>query len=134
MKMATSEVWAGKVDTRYDVRTDGAVCIGKIEFDSLPEAFIKTLRLYNKNANRHLYDPQFIFKGKVYTCGYYGTESRTGRGTTRYWTLSKTSASSMPVTFSMYNGVGGKVRMINDFVLTIPKSKVNNRDWMKYIE
>ena len=52
--MATSEVWAGKVDTRYNVRTDTAVCIGKIEFNSLPEAFIKTLRLYNKNANRHL--------------------------------------------------------------------------------
>ncbi len=132
--MATSEVWAGKVNTRYNVVTDEAVCIGKIEFNSLPEAFVKTLRLYNKNANRHLYDPQFIFKGKVYTCSYLGEESRTGRGTTHYWALSKTSASSMPVTFSMYSGVGGKIRMVNDYVLTIPKSKVNDRDWMKYIE
>lgn len=134
--MATSKVWAGKVDTYNRVVTDDAICLGMIEFDSLPEAFIKTLRLYNKNASKHLYDPQFMFKGKVYVCEYYGEQSKTGRGYTRYWTLASTTATKMPVTFSDYEPVkaGGKVRIKDSYLLLIPKSKVNDRNWMKYIE
>ena len=132
--MATSEVWAGKVDPHYNVVTDEAVCLGKIEFTTFPEAFIKTLRLYNKNANRHLYDPQFMFKGKVYVCEYYGEPSKTGRGYTRYWCVNGTNAKKMPVTFSMY-GVGkGPIRTTNQFILMIPKSKVNDPNWRSYLE
>lgn len=129
-----SEVWAGKVDSYYNVVTDEAVCLGKIEYRNGAEAFIKTLRLYNKNANRHLYDPQFIFRGRVYVCGQYGEPSKTGRGYTHYWVLHRTNAKSMPVTFSMYGAGEGPVKTTEQFVLSIPKSKVNSPDWRKYLE
>ena len=132
--MTTSEVWAGKVDTRYNVVTDNAICLGRIEFSDLADGFIKTLRMYNKNANRHLYDPQFIYKGFVYTCDYLGLQSKTGRGITHYWTLSRTNAKKMPVTFSSFSGVGGSVEFKEQYVLMIPKSKVNIPDWKRYLE
>lgn len=132
--MATSEVWAGKVNTRYKVVTDEAVCLGKIEFASFPEAFIKTLRLYNKNANRHLYDPQFVFKGRVYVCSESGKPSKTGRGYTYYWDVGETNAKKMPVTFSMYGAGKGPVKTTKQYILSIPKSKVNSPDWRRYLE
>lgn len=132
--MATSEVWAGKINTHYSVVTDKAVCLGKIEFTSLPEAFIKTLRLYNKNASKHLYHPQFIFRGRVYVCSESGTPSKTGRGHTQYWDLGKTNAKKMPVTFNMYGTGKDSVKVTEHFVLSIPKSKVNSPDWGKYLE
>lgn len=128
--MATSEVWAGKVDHMAHVVTDNAVRLGQIEFNSLAEAFIKTIRMYNKNAFKHLYGPQFIYRGYVYMCGYYGEPSKSGRGTTHYWTLTKTSGTKMPVTFGMYEK---GVKTLEAFVYFIPKSKVNDRNWSKYI-
>lgn len=132
--MATSEVWAVKVDTRYNVVTDEAICLGKIEFSDLAEGFVKTLRMYNKNANRHLWNPQFIYKGYVYDCSEYGVPSKTGRGTTHCWALSKTSAKKMPVTISMYAGHKGPVDITEFQFLSIPKSKVNSPDWRRYLE
>lgn len=131
--MATSEVWAGKVDTYNKVVTDEAICLGKIEFTSFPEAFIKTLRLYNKNANRHLYDPQFVFKGKVYVCTEYEESSKTGK-TIRLWYVDGTNAKRMPVTFSMYGAGKGPVKITHQFLLSIPKSKVNSPNWRDYLE
>ena len=132
--MATSEVWAGKVDSYYNVVTDEAIRLGQIEFNNLALAFIKTLRLYNKNASKHLYDPQFIFRGRVYVCEQYGEPSKTGRGYAHYWTLHRTNAKSMPVTFSMYGTGKGPVKTTEQFVLSIPKSKVNSPDWVDYLE
>ena len=132
--MATSEVWAGKVDTFYNVVTDNAICLGKIEFSDLADGFVKTLRMYNKNANRHLYDPQFIYKGFVYICDYLGLPSKTGRGVAHYWTLSKTNAKKMPVTFGSFSGAGGSVELKDQYVLMIPKSKVNSPYCRQYLE
>ena len=125
--MMSSEVWAGKVDPYYNVVTEKAICLGTIEFNSLAEAFVKTIRLYNKNARKHLYDPQFIFRGKVYICSGIGLQSKTGRGYTNYWTTGKISASKMPVTWGM------KWKWIEEYALWIPKSKVNERDAVKYV-
>ena len=132
--MATSEVWAGKVNTRYNIVTDEAICLGKIEFKDFPEAFIKTFRLYNKNASKHLYDPQFIFKGNVCVCTNFGEQSKTGRGYTDYWTVDRTNAKKMPVTFGNYSASGGTVKITHDYLLVIPKSKVNSPDWRYYLE
>ena len=124
-----SEVWAEKVGVRYNEVTDDAICLGKIEFKDFPEAFIKTLRLYNKNANRHITHPQFIFKGRVYVCTEFGKPSKTGRGYASYWAVGKTNAKKMPVT-----STSGPVKITRDYLLTIPKSKVNSPDWRKYLE
>lgn len=126
--MATSEVWAGKVNPYYNEATGEAIRLGTIEFKTFSEAFIKTLRMYNKNASKHLYDPQFIFNGRVYTCMEYGEQSKTGRGTTRYWTVSQTSAKKMPVTF--YDNY----EITHDYLMRIPKSKVNDPNWRHYIQ
>lgn len=131
--MATSEVWAGKVNTYYHEVTDEAIRLGQIEFSDLAEGFVKTLRMYNKNASKHIYDPQFVFNGKVYTCSEYGIPSKTGRGTTNYWSLEKTSATRMPVTWGMFGNGLGNIRVMEGYVLTIPKSKVNDRNWRNYI-
>ena len=132
--MATSEVWAEKIDTRYNEVINEAVCLGKIEFNDFPEAFIKALRLYNKYANRHIVDPQFMFRGRVCTCSYYGEPSKTGRGITHYWVVGRTNAMKMPVTMNMWAGFGGSVSTTEEFILSIPKSKVNSPDWRRYLE
>ena len=129
--MATSEVWAEKVNNHYRVVSGKAIRLGQIEFNNLALAFIKTLRLYNKNANRHILYPQFIFRGRVYTCTEYSEPSKTGRGHTQYWTLEKTPASKLPVTWAMFGNGRGNVRVVD---MTIPKSKVNSPDWVDYLE
>lgn len=132
--MATSEVWAEKVDVRYNEVTDDAIRLGRIEFKDFPEAFIKTLRLYNKNANRHITSPQFMFNGYVYECSYYGEQSKTGRGITHYMTVSRTNAKKMPVTLYMWSGFGGNVSSTQDYILSIPKSKINDPNWRRYLQ
>lgn len=132
--MATSEVWADKVDIRYNDVTDECLRLGTIEFKDFPEAFIKALRLYNKNANRHITSPQFMFNGYVYECTYYGVQSKTGRGYTHYMTVGRTNAKKMPVTLNMWSGFGGKVSITHDYILSIPKSKINDPKWRYYLE
>ena len=132
--MVTSEVWAEKVNTYYNEVSGKAIRLGQIEFKDLAEAFIKTLRAYNKNANKHLVFPQFIFRGRVYTCSEFGGSSKTGRGTTWYWTLEMTSAKELPVTWAMFGNGQGNIRLIDQYVLIIPKSKVNSPDWRRYLE
>lgn len=132
--MATSDVYADKVDTRYNEVTDEVLYLGKIEFNDFQEAFIKTLRLYNKNANRHITSPQFMFRGRVYICTYIGLPSKTGRGYTHYMTVGRTSAKKLPVTVNMWRGFGGSVYSTEDDVLSIPKSKINDPNWRRYLE
>lgn len=122
-----SRVYAGKVDPYYNVVTEDSIYLGEIEFNSVKEAFVKTIRLYNKNARRHIYNPQFRFDGRQWYCWEYGSQSKTGRGYTHYWVLTMTVKGKGLALFE--TGPKG----LHD-VYVIPKSKVNLRDAVKYIE
>lgn len=126
--MTKIKVYAEKVDTRYNVVTDDVLYLGEIDADTLAEAFIKTLRLYNKNAQRHIDSPMFKYRGTVYSCSYYGEKSKTGRGYTRYWSLDIMRMAWPP------KGHWDDRKIQRGYVLMIPKSKVNDRNWLKYIE
>ena len=133
--MATykSKVYAGKVDTYTNTVTDETVCLGEISFTNASEGFIKTIRLYNKNANRHLYDPQFMFKGHILICGRYGIKSKTGRGTTQYWELEMVKKGpKMPVTSYDFERKTAEIEY--QHLMWIPKRKVNDKDALRYIE
>lgn len=132
--MTTSEVWSMKVDPRSNEVTEECLRLGTIEFKDFPEAFIKALRLYNKNANRHITEPHFMFKGYVYECTYYGVPSKTGRGYTHYMTVGRTNAKKMPVSLNMWSGGRGGVRFTAEYILSIPKSKINDPNWKRYLE
>lgn len=123
-----SKVYAGKVDPVHKVVTDDALYLGEIEFSSLADGFVKTIRLYNKNARKHLYNPQFSFKGYTHICSEIGNKSKTGRGYTHYWYLWKMSkGAEMPVTW----GSPGKI--LEDYMMFIPKRHVNDKDALKYV-
>ena len=129
-----SKVYAGKVDTYTNTVTDETVCLGEIEFSNPSEGFIKTIRLYNKNANRHLYSPQFMFKGRILICDEYGEKSKTGRGTTRYWTLGAVKIGpKMPVTWHDF-AIRKTAKMEYNYLMWIPKRKVKDKDALRYIE
>ena len=126
--MATSKVFAQKI-YNHQVSED-TVYLGDIEFSSLEEAFIKTIRLHNRYARKRIIFEMFTYRGRRYSIADLGLQSKNGRGYTQYWTLDRMSKKA-PYPFSLdYKG-----KPIDEYyIMTIPKSKVNNRDWMKYIE
>lgn len=117
--MVKIKVYANKVYRPANVVTDDIIYLGDIEADSFPVAFIKTLRLYNKNANRGIVYPTFTWKGKTYSCDYIGEQSK--RGVHRMMTVHQ------------YNPKTGAYTN-NQYILTIPKSKINSPDWRYYLE
>jgi len=125
-----SEVYAGKVDMKYNVVTDIPVYLGEIEFSSLKEAFVKTIRMYNKNARKHIYHPQFKFNGRVYYCWEYGDGSKKTRSGkyTEYWVLAKCRTGKGWALFET------GPRVTNPYFMLIKKSRVNMKDAKKYVE
>lgn len=126
--MVKSEVWAGKVDVRKGEVTDIPVYLGEIEFSSLKEAFIKTIRMYNKNAAKHIYNPQFRFEGRPYFCWEYGVPSKNGMGWMKCWALDKCRKGNGVALYSK-----GPSSM-DGYYMTVPKSKVNLKDAVKYVK
>ena len=132
--MATykSPVYATKVNNYYRVVTDETLYLGEITFSSLKEGFLKAIRLYNKNAKRNITSPQFIFRGYVYMVGDYGNPTK--RGTTWYWDLSRVKSKWYKVDSGMLVGINRGGVDADNYLMVIPKSKVNSPDAMKYIE
>lgn len=133
--MATykSPVYATKVNNYYRIVTNESICLGEITFETLSDGFLKAIRLFNKNANKHITSPTFVFRGYVYECTEFGQHSETGRGITRYWTLSKRSKKAT-VDMAVGTMIEKKLKFIDDYIMFIPKSKVNERNAHKYIE
>lgn len=129
-----SKVYAGKVNTYAHVVTDETICLGEIEFNTLNDAFIKTLRLYNKNANKHIYNPQFMYRGNIYFCDELGEPSKSGRGYTQYWCLHKVAKGpKMPVTWFDFDQ-RHTATIEDSYMAMIPKKKVNQVNAILYIE
>lgn len=118
-----TDVYAQKVDYYYDVVTDEYMKIGTIEGDTLADLFIKALRLYNKNANRHITHPVFKAGRYWYGCAEYGVRSKTGRGWTYYWSLNR-----------MVGGMNSRYSQTYQYILNIPKNKVKEKDAKRYLE
>lgn len=127
--MTTSEVWAETINDPYGIKR-----LGEIKFRDFPDAFIEALRMYNRNANRHITNPQFMYEGKVYVCDEHGSPSKTGKGMTYYWSVHRTNAKKLPVTLNMWMAEGGSVRLTTQYILTIPKSKVSSPNCRQYLE
>lgn len=126
MAVYKSEVWAGKVQNNEV--TEIPVYLGMIEFSTIPEAFVKTIRMYNKNAKRHIYNPQFTFKNRQYYCWSYGSKN-TNRGYTRVWALDRCVVGKG---VSLWQ-TGPQPSSQGQYFMTIPKSKVNLPDAVKYV-
>lgn len=113
-KMTKIKVYANKVYRPANVVTDDIIYLGDIEADSFPVAFIKAMRLYNKKANKGIFYPMFKWKGVPYRCDYYGEMSK--RGIHHLYTIHEDQSPH------------------RQFLLSIPKSKVNNPNWRYYLE
>ena len=132
--MATykSPVYATKVNNYYRVVTEETLYLGEITFSSLKEGFLKAIRLYNKNAKRNITSPQFIFRGSVYMVSDYGTPNN--KGTTWYWDLSRVKSKWYKIDMGMATAIDRGGVNSDNYLMVLPKSKVNSPDAMKYIE
>ena len=117
--MTKVKVYAEKVYRPANVVTDEIVYLGDVDATSLHVAFIKALRMYNKNARKGIASPFFKWGGKTYMCTEYGEVGP--RGIKRFWSLNELNVKTQRFTD-------------NQYILNIPKSKVNSTDWMKYLE
>lgn len=113
------KIYAEKVYRPTNVVTDEIVYLGDVDATSLHVAFIQTLRMYNNNARKGIAHPFFKWGNKTYMCTEYGEVGP--RGTKRFWSLNELNVKTDRFTE-------------NQYILNIPKSKVNNKDWMKYLE
>lgn len=128
--MPTSSVYALKVNPYYNVVTEESVNLGTITFGSLKEGFVKALKMYNKNASRHITMPMFMFKGRKYVCFDVGEQSKTGRGYTWYWYLDRMA------TYSVYGQFPQKNKPFCDkqYIYGIRKDKVKLPNALDYVE
>ena len=126
MAVYKSEVWAGEVDRHVATRTP--VYLGAIEFSTIPEAFVKTIRMYNKNVKKHIYSPQFTFKNRQYVCREEGYENTNGRYTW-FWVLDRCVVGKG---VSLWQS-GPQPSSQGQFFMIIPKSKVNLPNAVKYV-
>lgn len=133
--MATykSPVYATKVDVIANVVIDDVLYLGEIQFNDLKDGFVKALKLYNKNANRHITMPSFVYRGHVYQCSEYGEQSKTGRGTTWYWELSEVKTRWVKVNTSVLKCINAGGISVEPYVMMIPKSKVKLPDAKRYV-
>lgn len=116
--MTKVKVYAEKVYRPANVVTDEIVYLGDVDATSLHVAFIKALRMYNKNARKGIASPFFKWGGKTYMCAEYGFGPER---TKWFWSLNEFNVKTHRFTD-------------NQYILNIPKSKVNSADWMKYLE
>lgn len=128
--MATSNVYALKINPYYHIVTEESINLGTITFGSLKEGFVKALRMYNKNASRHITMPMFMFKGRKYVCFESGIASKTGKGYTWYWYLHRMA------TYSVYGQLPRDKRPFLDreFIYAIQKTKVKQSNALDYVE
>lgn len=130
-----SPVYATKVNNYYRVLTDETLYLGEITFSSLKEGFLKAIRLYNKNAKRNISSPAFIFRGNVYWVDISYETSKTGKGYTQYWELTKVYSKWVKVDMGMATVIGKGGADTDPYSnMKIPKSKINLPNAMKYIE
>lgn len=128
--MATSKVYALKINPYYNVITEESVSLGTISFGSLKEGFVKALKMYHKNANRHITMPMFIFKGRKYVCFDEGRPSKTGKSYIYFWYLSRMA------TYSVYGELptGNRPLCDKSWLYEIRKDKVKLPNALDYVE
>lgn len=129
-----SPVYATKVNNYYQVVTDEILYLGDITFSSLKDGFVEAIHLYNRNAKRNITPPSFIYNGSVYWLGQYGESSKTGKGITWYWELSKVKSKWVKVDMGLLTVINKGGANTDPYIMTIPKSKVNLPDAIRYVE
>ena len=134
MAKYNSPVYGTKVNNYYQVVTDETLYLGDITFSSLKDGFIEAIRLYNRNARRNITTPSFIFHGSVYWVSPYEETSKTGKGYTQYWTLHRVKSKWVKVDMGMATVIDRGGANVDNYIMTIPKSKVNLPDAIRYVE
>ena len=134
MAIYKSPVYATKVNNYYNVVTEETLYLGDITFSSLTDGFIEAIRLYNKNAKRNISYPAFIFRGSVYWAETYSEPSKTGKGYTWDWTLGRVISKWVKVDMGMATVIDRGGADVDEYIMTIPKSKVNLPDAIRYVE
>lgn len=129
-----SPVYATKVNNYYQVVTEDTLYLGDITFSSLKDGFFEAIRLYNRNARRNIAYPSFIFRGSVYWVEIYYETSKTGKGYTQYWTLHRVKSKWVKVDMGMATVINRGGANVDNYIMTIPKSKVNLPDAIRYVE
>ena len=128
-----SPVYATKVNKRYNIVTEKSVYLGEITFSSLQEGFIKAVRLFNQNSNKGIANPTFLYNGSVYDVTEIGEYSANGK-TIWHLVLARAKSKWVKVNTAMGTIINKGGADYEDYVMTIPKSKVSSPDAMKYIE
>ena len=128
--MATSNVYALKINPYYHIVTEESINLGTITFGSLKEGFVKALKMYHKNANRHITMPMFTFKGRKYVCIDEGTQSKTGKSYIYIWYLNRMA------TYSVYGQLPKANRPFFDisYICEIRKDRVKLPNALDYVE
>ena len=134
MTMNRSPVYATKVNNYYQVVTEETLYLGDITFSSLTDGFLEAIRLYNRNAKRNIAYPSFIFRGSVYWVEISYETSKTGKGYTQYWTLGRVKSKWVKVDMGMAIVIDRGGANVDNYIMTIPKSKVNLPDAIRYVE
>lgn len=129
-----SPVYSTKVNNYYNEVTEDTLYLGDITFSSLKDGFIEAIRLYNRNAKRNISYPAFIFRGSVYWVETYGEPSKTGKGYTWNWTLGRVKSKWVKVDMGMATVIDRGGANVDEYIMTIPKSKVNLPDAIRYVE
>lgn len=129
-----SPVYATKVNNYYQVVTEDTLYLGDITFSSLKDGFLEAIRLYNRNAKRNISYPSFIFRGGVYWVEPFYEPSKTGKGYTQSWTLGSVKSKWVKVDTGMATVIDRGGADVDEYIMTIPKSKVNLPDAVKYVE
>lgn len=134
MAKYNSPVYVTKVNNYYHEVTEDTLYLGDITFSSLKDGFIEAIRLYNRNARRNITTPSFIFRGGVYWVETYDEPSKTGRGYTQYWTLGSVKSKWVKVDTGVATVINRGGADVDGYIMTIPKSKVNLPDAIRYVE
>ena len=116
--MPITKVYAEKVYRPANIVLDEKVYLGEIDAIGLTDAFVKAIRLYNKNARRSIVRPFFKWKNNTYMCTEY--DEVNSRGVHRLWVLNELDVRTDKFT--------------KPFIYSIPKSKVNDKNWIDYLE
>ncbi len=116
--MSITKVYAEKVYRPANIVLDEKVYLGEINAIGLTDAFVKAIRLYNKNARRSIVRPFFKWRDNTYMCTEY--DEVNSRGVHRLWTLNVLDVRTDKFT--------------KPYICGIPKSKVNNKNWIDYLE
>lgn len=118
-----TKVYANEV--RYNQVRRTLYPIGQITYSSTADAFIKAVRLFNRENHGDIAFPRFKDRGHTFGIVEYGIPSKTGKRNVYYYVLRLITENPAYEDGEEWS---------NGYVFRIPKSKINRPDAVKYME